>query len=327
MSMGLMSCGFFLLGKERIGLLVVDNYKKVRQVLFTILLVNIAVAVTKLAVGTIIKSASLTADGFHSLSDGASNIIGLIGVKLASKPVDEDHPYGHGKFETLAGLFIGAMLFLIGAKIVVDAVGRFLNPVEPNITVESLLILLITLVINILISSYEYRQGKKLNSSILISDSMHTRSDIYVTLGVLVTLIFIRLGFSPIIDPITSLVVAALILHAAYEVIKDNSDVLVDKAVVDREKIRDIILSFEQVRNAHKIRSRGTLNDLHIDLHLMLDPHISVEESHELMHKIEDKLAQELGANVQMIAHLEPYNQKNVEYLVQYWKEKRSREL
>lgn len=285
-----------------------DSFNKVRQVLLTILMINIAVAVLKLVVGTIIKSASLTADGFHSLTDGSSNIIGLIGVKLASKPVDEDHPYGHGKFETLAGLFIGGMLFLIGINIIRDAVQRFTNPVEPNITLESLLILLFTLAVNIFISAYEYRQGQKLNSSILISDSMHTRSDIYVSLGVLVTLICIRWGMSPVIDSLASLVVAALILHAAYEVFKDNSDVLLDKAAVDREKIKDIVLSFEQVKNAHKIRSRGTKNDLHIDLHLMLDPHLNVEESHELIHQIENKIRQEFKANVQMFAHVEPYN-------------------
>lgn len=290
--------------------MAVDNYSKVRQVLLTILLINIAVAVTKLVVGTIIKSASLTADGFHSLTDGSSNIIGLIGVKLASKPVDEDHPYGHGKFETLAGLFIGGMLFLIGIKIIMDAINRFFHPIEPNITLESLLILLLTLAVNILISVYEYRQGQKLNSSILICDSMHTRSDIYVSLGVLITLICIRVGVPPVIDSLVSLVVAAFILHAAYEVFKDNSDVLVDKAVVDREKIKDIVLSFEQVKNAHKIRSRGTKKDLHIDLHLMLDPHLNVEESHALIHQIEDKIRQEFKANVQMFAHVEPYNSK-----------------
>src|SRR5690554_224773 len=100
--------------------------------------------------GTIIGSSSTTADGFHSLIDGSSNIVGLIGIRLASRPVDDDHPYGHTKFETLAGLLISSILFVLSGRIIVDAVQGFSNPVTPNITLESLILLLTTLVVNIL---------------------------------------------------------------------------------------------------------------------------------------------------------------------------------
>ena len=287
-----------------------DIYKKVRQVLWIILFANLGVAALKIVLGTIIKSTSMTADGFHSLTDGSSNIVGLIGIRLASKPVDEDHPYGHRKFETLTGLFIAGMLFFIGGKIILDAVSRFSNPVIPIITIDSLIVLLATLCINIFVSVYEYKKGKKLGSGILISDSMHTRSDIYVSIGVLLTLICIKAGLPPIIDPIASLIVAGFIIFAAYEIYRDNCDVLVDKAAVDTEKIKEIALSFEQVKDTHNIRSRGSENDLHIDMHIMTEPHMSVEESHVLIHNIEEQIQKEISKNVQVIVHLEPFNAK-----------------
>jgi cation diffusion facilitator family transporter len=224
--------------------------------------------------------------------------------------VDEDHPYGHRKFETLAGLFIAGMLFFIGGKIILGAIGRFINSVVPNITIESLVILLATLFTNICISVYEFKKGKELRSQILLSDSMHTRSDIYVSIGVLMTLICIKLGLPPMIDPIASLLVAGFVIHAAYEIFKDNSSVLVDKAAVNTEKIKDIALSFEQVKDTQNIRSRGSENDLYIDMHIMTEPDMSVEESHKLIHSIEEKIREEISENVQVMAHIEPVNAK-----------------
>lgn len=287
--------------------MVCNNIKQVRRVLLIILVANLFVAILKIVIGSLIKSTSMSADGFHSLSDGSSNIVGLVGIWYASKPVDLDHPYGHRKFETLAGLFIGGMLAVVGLNVIVDAFKRFFNPVVPNITLESIITLLVTLGINIFVSSYEYKAGKKLNSQILISDSLHTRSDIYVSAGVLVTLLSISLGLPAIIDPIASIVVALFIFHAAYEIFSENSGVLLDKVAVDSEKVREIVLGFSEVKDIHQIRSRGRSDELFIDLHVMTDPSMSIEESHTLIHSIEDKMREELCANTQVIVHLEPY--------------------
>jgi len=178
-----------------------NNFKKVSRVLWIILFANLAVATVKILIGNLVKSASITADGFHSLTDGASNIVGLIGISIASKPVDECHPYGHRKFETLAGLFIAAMLFIIGANIVIEGIDRIINPVLPDISFESIIMLIGTILINIVICTYEYNMGKKLKSQILISDSMHTRSDLFISLGVLLTIVSIKLGLPHIVDP------------------------------------------------------------------------------------------------------------------------------
>lgn len=286
-----------------------NNFKKVQQILFIILLANLLVAALKLIIGSIIKSASMTADGFHSLSDGSSNIVGLIGIHFASRPEDEQHPYGHRKYETLAGLFISIMLFFVGGKVILGAIQTFKVPFTPEITIVSLMVLIFTLIVNIVVSVTEYRKGKELNSQILISDSIHTRSDIYISLGVLLTLIGIKLGFPPIIDPIVSLVVAGFIIHAAYEIFKENSAVLLDSIAIDSEEIRDVVMSFEDVKDAHKIRSRGGINDLSIDLHILVDSKLDVVKSHELVHDIEDAIRRKFNKKSQVIVHVEPYEQ------------------
>jgi cation diffusion facilitator family transporter len=288
-----------------------NNYKKIVRVLWIILIANLGVAALKITIGSIIQSTSMTADGFHSLTDGSSNIIGLIGISLASKPVDQEHPYGHKKFETLAGLFIAGMLFFIGVKVILDALIRFSNPVVPQITLDSIIALIVTLIINIFVCKYEQNQGKKLNSYILISDSMHTQSDIYVSVGVLFTLICIKLGLPPIIDPIASLIVAGFVIHASFEVFKSTSGILVDKAPIDTEKIKEITMEFNQVKNVHKIRSRGSENDLHIDMHIMTEPCMSVEESHFLIHALEKRMRNQINDNVEIIVHLEPFYDNN----------------
>lgn len=291
---------------------MMDNFRKIKKVLWIIMFANIAVAVAKIIMGTIINSSSMTADGFHSITDGSSNIIGLIGIGIAAKPIDDDHPYGHRKFETLTGLFIVAMLVFLGFKIVTSAVTKLMNPVKPEVTIESLIMMIITLGINIFVAKYEHRKGVELNSTILISDSMHTRSDIYVTIGVIATLIAVKLGVPPIIDGIASLIVSGFILHAAYEIFKGASSILVDSKAVDTGKIEEIVIAQEGVKGVHKIRSRGTIDDMHIDMHILADSQMNLEETHRLTHKIQDVLRKELNDNVDVIVHLEPYEENIV---------------
>ena len=285
----------------------VDNYKKVKKVLLIILIANFIVSFTKIIIGISIKSASMTADGFHSFSDGASNIVGIIGVSMASKPKDKKHPYGHKKFEIIASMFIGGMLLIMAFKIILDAISRFTNPVIPFITNESLLALVGTLIINIFVCIYEYNIGNKLNSHILVSDSIHTRSDIVVSIGVLFSLICVKFGLSPLIDSIASLVVVGVILLSSYEIFKSTTSILVDSAIIDDKDIENIIKSIDIVRGVHNIRSRGSENDIHIDMHILVDPNTSVEDSHKLAHDIEIKIKEELNENAQVIVHIEPY--------------------
>jgi len=287
--------------------MVSDNYKKVNQVLSIILFANLGVALLKIIVGSSVKSASMTADGFHSLSDGTSNIIGLIAIFFASRPKDENHPYGHKKIEAIASLIIGIMLLFIAVKIILTAFYNLQNPVELSINALSLIVMVVTLAINIFVSTYEYRVGKELNSQILMSDSIHTKSDIFISIGVLFTLLGVRLGLPSIVDPIVSLAVSGFIINSSYEVLKSSIGILIDRAAVDKSMIKELVFEFNEVKDVHNIRSRGSKNDLHIDMHIMVEPFISVEESHKLAHRIEKEIKTEINKNTQVIVHIEPF--------------------
>ncbi len=289
------------------GVLHKNDYREVKKILWLILFLNLGVAILKMIVGSMISSAAMFADGIHSLSDGSSNVVGLIGIGFASKPIDVEHPYGHNKFETMAGLFISIMLLIVAITIIKGGIEKLMTPVTPDITPLSLLILGLTLVVNIFVATYEYRRGQALGSLILISDSMHTRSDIFVTIGVLISLIGIKLGLPPIIDPIVSLIVAAVIIKAAYDIFKETNSILTDKAVEGVERIEEVTRSFEEVLEVHKIRSRGTQNSMYVDMHIKVVPSMSVEDGHKLMHNIDKKIKAEINPNSQTIVHIEPY--------------------
>lgn len=287
-----------------------ENYNKVKFVLWIILFANLGVAITKIAVGYLINSASLSTDGVHSLSDGLSNVVGLIGITIASIPVDKEHPYGHKKSEIIASLFIGGMLLFLGLKTLFTGFSRFINPSELNITLISLISLILTICINIFVTIYERKKGEEYKSFILISDSIHTKSDIFISVGVLVSLIGIKLGLPQVIDPIISIVISLFILKASYEIFKESIGILLDKAVVGEEKITEILNSFDEIKNIHKIRSRGSANDIYVDMHIMIDANTTTEDAHSLSHNIEREIKNKINPNCQVIIHVEPYYKK-----------------
>jgi len=284
------------------------NYKKIQYILFVILILNIIVAVSKIVMGNISKSSAMSADGFASLADGLSNVIAIVGVYLASKPEDEDHQYGHGKIEIITGLIIGLFLLYAGFNVVMEAIGKIKNPVDINISPLSLLVMLFTLVINIIVAYYEYKKGNELNSPILIADSLHTKSDIFVTVGVIIALILIRLGMPYILDPVASFVVSLMIFYAAYNVFKENINILIDVKIVDDKEVKNLVMTeYPCVKEMHKIRSRGTKNNVFMDMHIQVDPKMTVEESHRLMHNIERTIQKNIEENAHVIIHIEPY--------------------
>ena len=284
------------------------NYKKIQYILFVILILNIIVAVSKIVMGNISKSSAMSADGFASLADGLSNVIAIVGVYLASKPEDEDHQYGHGKIEIITGLIIGLFLLYAGFNVVMEAIGKIKNPVDINISPLSLLVMLFTLVINIIVAYYEYKKGNELNSPILIADSLHTKSDIFVTVGVIIALILIRLGMPYILDPVASFVVSLMIFYAAYNVFKENINILIDVKIVDDKEVKNFVMTeYPCVKEMHKIRSRGTKNNVFMDMHIQVDPKMTVEESHRLMHNIERTIQKNIEENAHVIIHIEPY--------------------
>lgn len=286
------------------------HYQHIRHILIWILVLNWLVALAKIIYGLFSRCASITADGFHSLSDGASNIIGLIGINLASQPKDKNHPYGHRKYETFFSLGIAALLFIICFNLVKESIKRLSNPVIPQIDSKGFVIMIITLLVNLGVMRYEYTKGKLLKSDILISDSMHTRADIFTSLSVIIALIVIKLGF-PIVDPIVTLIIALFISYTGYDMVKQSSRVLCDTAaIIDIKRITNIVLSIQGVKTCHKIRTRGRPDDVHVDLHVQVKPDMHIDNAHKISYAIEEAIKKDIPEVTDVVVHIEPKEKK-----------------
>lgn len=283
----------------------VQKYKSVRKVLLTILVLNVIVALSKIIYGMITNTSSMIADGYHSMSDGASNIIGIVGIWLASKPADKNHPYGHHKFETLATIVISLLLFFVSFEILSDAYERFKNPVMPDINVFNFVIMISTLFINTLVVWYEHKKGKELKSSILISDSKHTKSDIYVSISVIISLLAVKFGIQ-IVDTIVAAIIAILIIKAGLEILIPGINILSDANIIDTDEIHDLVMLIPEVIFCHKIRTRGKEDHIMVDLHVGIDKEFTLEYAHVLAHSIEDMLKDKLEGIGEVIVHMEP---------------------
>ena len=283
-----------------------NHYRQIRKILLIILALNWAVALAKIIYGLSSRCFSMTADGFHSLSDGTSNIIGIAGIHFACQPVDKDHPYGHKKYETLFSLGIAAMLFIVSFNLLKQGWQRLQHPVAFQADLGSFAVMLVTLAVNIYVMRYEYKKGKALKSDILVSDSLHTRADIFTSFSVIISLIVTRLGF-PLVDPIVTLLIALFIGYAAFEIVKQSSDVLCDTAVfLDDQKVKDIVLKVEGVRACHKIRSRGRIDDVYIDLHVQVHPSMHIDSAHQISYRIEEAIKSAIPGITDVVVHMEP---------------------
>lgn len=248
----------------------------------------------------------MTADGLHSLSDGASNVIGLIGIALSSRPIDKDHPYGHKKYETLFSLGIAALLFFISFNLIRESITRFANPIIPEVDYRSFLIMIGTMIINFGVMKYEYKRGTALNSDILIADSMHTRSDILTSFAVIIALVSIKLGY-PILDPIATFVIALFIAYAAIEIVREASKILCDSvAITNPKKISDIVLKVEGVKACHKIRTRGRPDDICVDLHVQVESTMHIDQAHKICYAIEEAVKRGIPEIADVLVHIEP---------------------
>jgi cation diffusion facilitator family transporter len=277
-------------------------------VLWWVLFLNLLVAGAKLGYGLLIDSVSITADGFHSMFDGTSNIIGLIGIGFAARPADRGHPYGHTKYETFASAAIGALLLFAAWRVGSSAVERLANPgTGPEVDAVSFAVMLVTLVVNIVVTTSERRAGKRLGSAILKADASHTGSDILVTLGVIGGLVAVRLGY-PIADPILGLVVAGFIIVTGFRVLASAGESLADTARLEPTSVSAVALGVEGVLGCHDVRTRGTENEVYVDLHIQVDSNATVAEGHAVAERVEKAVADDFNEVIDVIAHLEPYD-------------------
>jgi cation diffusion facilitator family transporter len=252
--------------------------------------------VAKLLTGLATSSLSLLGDSAHSAVDAANNVVGLVAVGVATRAADEGHPYGHSKIETLAAFILAGLLFITCFNIAVEAVRRLLgfHATSPEATPTAFAVVIVTLMINVGVSRYEARRGRELGSEFLLADAAHTRSDVLVTLTVLVSLILVGLGL-PRVDAALSLIIAGLIGFIGYQVFQRTVPVLVDASALDEAQVRDVVDAVPGVLDTHAVRSRRAGDLVFLDLHIVVDPETDTETAHAVTEAVEHALEERFG--------------------------------
>jgi cation diffusion facilitator family transporter len=282
-----------------------DRYREVRSVLVRILFLNLAVAVAKILFGYSTGTISILSDGYHSLSDGASNVAALVGLRVARKPPDANHPYGHRKFETLTAAVIAVFLLLVIVEVVQAAIERIRSGSAPEVTALSFGVMIATLGVNLAVVAYERRAGSRLTSELLLADAQHTQSDVLTSIAVLGALTATALGH-PLLDPLAAIGIVGFIGHAGYEIARDAAQILSDQIVISEEDIREVVGSVPNVLGCHQIRSRGTRDHVFLDLHVWMDGTMPLRDAHSVSHAVKDRLMERYPQIVDAIIHIEP---------------------
>lgn len=280
--------------------------REVRRVLRLVLWMNVGVVVVKLGVWATSHAMSVMAESFHSSLDAANNVFALTLARVAGQGPDEEHPYGHRKFETLGALGLVGVLSITVFELIQHSILRMMagTPRATDVDGWSLAFMGASLVAGIAITRYESRVGKQLGSDLLLADAAHTRADVLTTLGVLVGLTAIRLGY-PVADPIATILVALIIAYTGWEIVGETVPVLVDHRAVDPGRIEQLALGIEGVRAAYQIRSRGRPGDRFAELTIAVDRSLDVGAAHDIADETERLVAEALRAR-EVVVHVEP---------------------
>lgn len=282
-----------------------DKYSEVVRVLYRVLVLNLAVALVKIGLGYATGAVSILSEGFHSLTDSASNVVGLLGVSIARRPPDEDHPYGHRKDQTMASLGILIFLIVVLVQVLTAAYDRFVNGGAPRVFPEGIGVMAATLVVNLFVVRYELREARRLNSEVLQADAMHTRSDVLTSATVLAALFGVWFGY-PLLDPLAAVVVAAFIGRAGWKIAQEASRILGDQIVIAENDVRDVVGSVPDVLGCHRIRTRGPTDHVFMDLHIWLDGRTPLAAAHATSHEVKDRLMKRFPQLADVVIHIEP---------------------
>jgi cation diffusion facilitator family transporter len=283
-----------------------DRYAAVERVLVRVLFLNLGVAAAKIAFGYASGAISILSDGFHSLTDAASNAVGLIGVRAAKRPPDADHPYGHRKYETVAAAAVTVFLLLVMIEVLRNAFNHLTGRAElPEISVASFAVMALTVGVNLFVISYESREADRLASEVLLADAMQTRGDVWTSITVIAALAGARSGV-PILDPLAALVVAAFIGYAGFQIARATTGILSDRIVIADADLERVVMGVPGVLGCHHIRTRGSADHVFLDLHVWLPPDMRLAEAHDLSHVVKDRLMARYPQIADAVIHIEP---------------------
>jgi cation diffusion facilitator family transporter len=283
-----------------------SRYTAVARVLVRVLVLNLGVALAKIVFGYLSGAVSVLSDGFHSLIDASSNVVGLVGIRAASQPPDKDHPYGHRKFETVAAYGFMGFILLVMLEVLRNAFNHLAGKAAPHaISAASFVVMAITVVVNLFVIRYETREGKRLSSEMLMADALQTRADVWSSLTVIAALAGMRLGW-PLLDPLAALVVAAFIGYGGYQIFHATTGILSDRVVMSDADVEHVVMSVPGVLGCHHIRTRGSEDHVFLDLHVWMSADMRLDEAHRISHVVKDNLMAQYPKIADAIIHIEP---------------------
>ena len=283
-----------------------ERYAEVSRVLTRVLVLNLLVAIAKITFGYSSGAISILSDGFHSLTDTASNVVGLVGVYAARRPPDQDHPYGHRKYETVAAIGVVGFLAVVMFEVLRNAFNTLSGrSAPPEISATGFIVMGVTVAINVVVVRYESAAAERLGSELLLADAMQTRGDVWSSLTVIGALAGASAGY-PILDPIGALVVAAFIGHAGYQIGLTTTKILSDRIVMSEADIEEVVMGVDGVLGCHQIRTRGASDHVFLDFHVWLQPDMRLTDAHDISHVVKDRLMARYPQIVDAVIHLEP---------------------
>jgi cation diffusion facilitator family transporter len=269
---------------------------------------NTSLILLKLVAGFITGSVSLLAEAIHSVMDLAAAVVAFISVRIADKPSDEQHHFGHGKAENISGVVEGLLIFVAAGIIIKEAIDRLIEGATLELVEVGIGIMVVSIIVNIVVSRYLLRVSKTTESLALEADARHLTTDVTTMFGVLVALIIVRLTGFNLLDPIIAIIVALIIIKAAYDITKKSFGGLMDASLPEEEEnaIRACIAEHKgQIIGHHKLRTRKSGSQRYIDLHLVLPQNIKVSEAHDFCDHLEKDL-ENILRQVNVTIHIEP---------------------
>lgn len=292
-----------------------ENMKKLDlayKVSIISIIVNIVLFIFKLIAGIIGSSKAMISDAVHSASDILSTIVVIIGIFISRKQSDDKHPYGHEKFECIAGIILAIMLFIVGAGIFIDGtksivLKEYLTKNTPT------LIALVAACVSIVIKEWMYhftiKASIKENSNVLHADAWHHRSDALSSVGALIGIGFSMLGYN-IFDPIASIIISICIVKASFDILMDGINKMVDTSAGNDVtlQIANIINNEKEIKNIDSIKTRLFGSKLYVDLEIAVDKDLSLIEAHTIAHKIHDLIEENIKTCKHCMVHVNPYN-------------------
>lgn len=291
-----------------------ERTKKIYRVTILGMFVNILLFIFKLVAGILGRSGAMIADAVHSASDFATDIVVLVFVRISSKPRDDDHKWGHGKYETLASLIIGVALFAVGVEILVDSAEKIAAVIAGEIIPRPGVIAIVAAATSIIakeaLYQYAMRVGRKIDSPSVIANAWHHRSDALSSVGALLGIgMAYFLGEKwRIADPIAAIAVAALIVKVAYDLCRTALAELLEKSLPQEmeEEILSIISTTPNVFMPHNLRTRRIGSNIAIEVHVRVEGSMTVHDSHEISREIEHSLRARFGERTAVAIHIEP---------------------